>query len=803
MNVSPKCSGSRHPDDSGWQARVAAPPSECSPMASGSSLISGVQCAQIFGGVFNVAGPGSTNTTIHNYNYGPQLTAGDVLDILNSYALPHFRHMQLDTYAKATDGTCVWFTEGQMFQIWIKKGNILWGIGMPGAGKTILASIVIRYLEQIEKASRGTICVVYVYLRYSEPLAVRDILESLVKQIVERHADSIPIVQEIYAKHKREKTRLSQQDLMSLLSQLIKGKVVYIVLDALDELRSEDRPILIGLLASLHVKLFITSRPLASLQKRWDQAQVFDITADPSDIDLVIQSFLCQSPDLMTLLDDSGMKSQVVETIRIKAGGMFLHARLQLEALRHCTNIQDVEETMQQFPADIDSVYQQAWERILSQGPKHSNLAKLMLLWVTHADGEITIDTLRCALATSPVTHAFEPKRMVPETLLLSLCCGIVSVDDKTRLVRLIHYTTRDAILPRILEIFACPHAILAHVCIAHLIGCGFQEYSLGVPWEKDRDFMVRLRNDTLLAYAHRTWVHHTRQSHGDASIMAAAAELVLNCTAFPLQNRARVDFGGPLHVAAFYGLEHLIHPAAQLQSPNAQTKCYRNSPLMLAADRGHPSCTSALLSLPGIDVNLGDISGSRAVQHAIHHLECLQLIVEAPDIDVNVGDQHGMTALMHAVSSEPFDPDRGATKLLLGLPGIDINRRDKVGWTALIHAAHLGHTGAVKQLLGAPGIDVNVVSTLVGEYRAIVGRYYFSKQKYKNEWTALMIAAREGHIAIVKQLLNAPEIDVNVVSEPDGQTALSYASAEGHTKIVNLLLDFPGTIVPVSLDLL
>jgi hypothetical protein len=42
------------------------------------------------------------------------------------------------------------------------------------------------------------------------------------------------------------------------------------------------------------------------------------------------------------------------------------------------------------------------------------------------------------AVATSPETHAFDPKRMVPEALLLSVCCGLISLDSKTRIVRLI-----------------------------------------------------------------------------------------------------------------------------------------------------------------------------------------------------------------------------------------------------------------------------------------------------------------------------------------------------------------------------
>ncbi|KAH6902533.1 hypothetical protein BKA70DRAFT_1112737, partial [Coprinopsis sp. MPI-PUGE-AT-0042] len=465
-----------------WETEVAAPPSECSPTASGSALISGVQSVYISGGTFTIAHPGSTNTTINSYSNAPAAVQIDVLDILNSLSLPNFRDIQLDTLSKATAGTCLWFTSGDMFLFWIVKGRILWGIGIriTFIVLTSCRSIVIRDLEWREDAWGDTICVAYVYLRYSEPLTVRDVLESLVKQIVERHIDLAPLVQCLYAKHKQERTKPTQDDLMGVLAGFVqRGKVLFFVLDALDEMRAEDRPILVRLLSSLDVKIFITSRPLETLQQQFPQAQVFNIAASPSDLDLHIKHFLRHCPDLVALLEGTEFEERIVEAVHRKSGGMFLHAKLQLEALRNCMSILDVEETLEGFPTDINSIYMKTWERILAQGPKQLNLAKLVLLWITHAHGEITIDVLRRAVATSPETYSFEPKRMVPEALLLSVCCGLISVDHKTKLVRLIHYTTRDAILLRIQELYSAPHAILAQVCIAHVTRCGFQNCNL------------------------------------------------------------------------------------------------------------------------------------------------------------------------------------------------------------------------------------------------------------------------------------------------------------------------------------
>jgi hypothetical protein len=109
-----------------WEDEVATPPSESSPTTA---LISGGSGHQINGGSFTVIG-NSTSIQNNYYNQAPQTTTADILGILRTLPLPNFRDMQLDAVSKATDGTCIWFTSGELFVFWIKKGKILWGIGI-------------------------------------------------------------------------------------------------------------------------------------------------------------------------------------------------------------------------------------------------------------------------------------------------------------------------------------------------------------------------------------------------------------------------------------------------------------------------------------------------------------------------------------------------------------------------------------------------------------------------------------------------------------------------------------------------
>jgi hypothetical protein len=116
----------------------------------------------------------------------------------------------------------------------------------------------------------------------------------------------------------------------------------------------------------------------------------------------------------------------------------FLHASLQLDALCHCLSAHHVKKIIEQFPSEIKDVYSQTWRRILNQHSLHVDLAKTILLWVVYAARPMTIDELRCAVATSPDKDEFEPARMVPEATLLGLCQGLVVLEEESRLVRLV-----------------------------------------------------------------------------------------------------------------------------------------------------------------------------------------------------------------------------------------------------------------------------------------------------------------------------------------------------------------------------
>ena len=96
-------------------------------------------------------------------------------------------------------------------------------------------------------------------------------------------------------------------------------------------------------------------------------------------------------------------------------------------------------------------------------------------------------------------------------------------------------------------------------------------------------------------------------------------------------------------------------------------------------------------------------------------------------------------------------------------------------GMTLLHYAALQGKTEVVKLLLAAPGINVNLADS-------------YGK-------TPLILASQNGRTEVVKLLLGAPGIDVNR-ADKDGNTPLRVASKAGKTDVVKLLLAAPGVDV-------
>ena len=89
-----------------------------------------------------------------------------------------------------------------------------------------------------------------------------------------------------------------------------------------------------------------------------------------------------------------------------------------------------MEQVLSGFPSEIGDVYQQTWKRIQDQPAAQALIGRSVLLWVLCAERSLTIEELRHLVAACPQTYKVDPRRIVDKQTLMSLCRGLVAVEE-------------------------------------------------------------------------------------------------------------------------------------------------------------------------------------------------------------------------------------------------------------------------------------------------------------------------------------------------------------------------------------
>ena len=161
--------------------------------------------------------------------------------------------------------------------------------------------------------------------------------------------------------------------------------------------------------------------------------------------------------------------------------------------------------------------YEEAKERIEGQGQEQCELAKSVISRITYAQRPLTTLELQHALAVEPGERQLNEDNIPDIEDIISVCAGLVTVDEESNVIRLVHYTTQEYFESiRKVWIPNAP-ANLGLTCITYL---SFDNFTSG-PSSDDESFEDRLAVNGLLDYAARYWGAHSGQA--DAQIKEAA----------------------------------------------------------------------------------------------------------------------------------------------------------------------------------------------------------------------------------------------------------------------------------------
>lgn len=229
-------------------------------------------------------------------------------DILNWLTPIDYALQQTDYFKRRQPGTGQWLLDNAEFHTWLHtNGQTLFCPGIPGAGKTILTSVVVESLHtQFQHEPSIGIAYLYCNFRRQNEQGADDLLASLLQQLA-RGQPSLPeSVKILYSSHKDKRTLPSLDEISRTLESVASlYSRVFIIVDALDECqashgcRSRFLSQIFSLQARCGLNIFATSRPIPEVTSKFSQSTRVEIRASDEDVRRFLEGHMGQLPSFV------------------------------------------------------------------------------------------------------------------------------------------------------------------------------------------------------------------------------------------------------------------------------------------------------------------------------------------------------------------------------------------------------------------------------------------------------------------------------------------------------------------------
>ncbi|RBQ74161.1 hypothetical protein FVER14953_08346 [Fusarium verticillioides] len=715
-------------------------------------------------------------------------------------------------------GTGRWLLDTSEYRTWLQTpGQTLFCQGIPGVGKTILTSGLIDHLSS-KLAGDSTSGISYIFCNFQRQ--DQQTSDGLLSCILKQFSAGLPSLPEslrsLYTSHAIQRTRPSSREIISTLGTVIsEHSRVFIIVDALDEYGSAPgvRESFLKQLARLQqefeVNIFATSRYdtaiSSEIKSSFLDSMNLEINAMRDDIGTYIEgNFNILPPDIRQNKD---LRQDIVESLQVSVDGMFLLARIYLNLLSFKVSETEIRNQLAMFKRGsrkgnakaLSDAYEQTMTRIKSQESDHAMLAKGVLLWLTYARSELTVEDQRYALATRSKYRMVCTQDLPFASTMISVCAGLVALDESSRIVRLVHFTTQEYLIQNPDELFPLTEQDIARTCMAHLWVSENERYRF-------LDFDLATRSSyPLWWYSALNWGHHGHKSSisNNELIEFMNDEATVSLAMRNALQRFTVGyfFMRHLHIAAYFGLAALVENLLDRGAAVDIVDRTGRTPLSYAAEQGHEAIMIMLLERGAeVDSQDGEVvrkwhyrnenAGRTPLSFATEegHEAAVHILIKS-GASPSLKSKSGFTPLSYAVQNRR----EGLIRLFLNTETVDIN-------VELGRAVGNGHKSIVRLLL-ENGAEVDYLSTsgLTALFRAawansmdivqLLLEYGANPDPLHGMSTPLLSAAVSGYDAIARLLLETGRVEID---RPDkfGRTALSHMAQHGYTTTVRTLLD-------------
>jgi hypothetical protein len=217
---------------------------------------------------------------------------------------------QSDFISRRQAGTGQWLLDSNEFQEWLNQGNqTLFCPGIPGAGKTMITSIIVDHLyARFQNDPDVGIAYLYCNFRRQHEQRPTDLLASLLKQLVQRLPYPPLSAKRLYERYKDSRTRPSFDEISHVLHATVANfSRAFIIVDALDECQAADGgrkrflAELLGLQAKTGASLLTTSRFIPDIMKQLEgKSTRLEIRASNDDVQRYLKGHLSRLPSCVS-----------------------------------------------------------------------------------------------------------------------------------------------------------------------------------------------------------------------------------------------------------------------------------------------------------------------------------------------------------------------------------------------------------------------------------------------------------------------------------------------------------------------
>jgi ankyrin repeat protein len=396
-----------------------------------------------------------------------------------------------------------------------------------------------------------------------------------------------------------------------------------------------------------------------------------------------------------------------------------------MDSLATKSSVKAIREALKVIPRKLEETYDLVLQRISDQNEDDANLARRLLSWLTYSVRPLTVVELQHALAIEPGQDHLDSDSLIDEEIMLSVCAGIVTIEDESNLMRFIHYTTQEY-LERIRDArFPTARLEITETCIQYL-----QQEGLNSEHLDYAQVVECIQTFPFYKYAALNW-----GAHADGDVQRVAETRILGFlknvttdTAIALTRQGKFsgrNFVLPrqsgVHVAVFVGLSHILECQIKAGIKSEVYDHQGRTPIHVAVSSNHKECVRILLdddrahgkefhrawtlmriaAIQGLpefarlaieseadffsqpDPIALSYRGWTVLHEAVlaRHVEIVEILCDS-GFEVDSVDLEGNSAL-HLAATEGYD---GILRTLVRKEA-DINKRNKCGETPLHHA--------------------------------------------------------------------------------------------------------------------